>query len=63
MGDILKNLPTDNSEVPQEQQVMINSIFGQEESINNMLFEMRDTFIVGGLYALFTTEFIDQLNL
>lgn len=61
MGDILKNLPTDNSEVPQEQQVMIDSIFGQEESINNMLYQMRDTFVVGGLYALFTTEFVDQI--
>lgn len=67
MGDYIKHLPTDSSNLPNDQQTIIHTLFKDNNSnVSKLVTGLKDTLLVGGLYALFslqpTSNLIERLT-
>jgi hypothetical protein len=62
-SDDIENLPIDNSYVPSKnERDIVDSLFGVNKSkMNNIVSEMKDLFIIGILFILFSIKNTDEL--
>lgn len=52
-GDLIDNLPTDESEYDEN---LANMLFKEKKTINNVFRELKETIILVGLFLVFSSE-------
>ena len=61
-GDLLRNLPTDNSNPNEKELYYINNIFEKEQSnIRKIMMEFKDIVMISLLFLLVSIPYIDSI--
>lgn len=57
MGDSIKTLPTDQTQISYDHQAIIDNLFQENKNdMSKLFFGLKDTLLVGGLYLLFSIQ-------
>tara|TARA_A100000164_G_C21663335_1_gene656024 strand:- start:475 stop:774 length:300 start_codon:yes stop_codon:yes gene_type:complete len=57
MGDSIKTLPTDQTQISYDHQSIIDNLFQENKNdMSKLFFGLKDTLLVGGLYLLFSIQ-------
>lgn len=59
--DLISDLPTNKNKLSENEQRIMNTLFKEKNTINIIFREMQDSFIVGILFVVFSTPYIDTL--
>ena len=62
-GDIIENLPIKKNSASEEDLILANSIFKEENNlmIKKIILSLGDVFILGGIFLLFQNPYIDTI--
>lgn len=61
VGEPLQNLPTNDTEPTNDELMILEKLFKNKQGTKIIFNELKDTFLVGILFILFSTSYIDDI--